>query len=342
MAAGATDPWDLDETQLPEGADVATRLRFAVRCAILAPSSHNTQPWLFRLRANCVELRADRTRALPVADPEDRELLISCGSALFNLRVALRRLGHRPDVQLFPEHDDPDLLAAVRVAQDAEPAPGDLELFRAIPARRTSRRRFENRDVPQETVGALVAAAAAEGGWFVPVLDPAARDALADLVAEGDRLQGADRAFRREMAAWAHPLRARSRDGLPGFAYGTGDLGHFIGPTVLRTFETAAGHAAEGRELAAGSPLLAVLGTGEDRPESWITAGQALERVLLLACARGLQASYLDQPIEIAALRTRVRELLRLSGAPQLILRLGFGDGVPATPRRPVEEVLLS
>lgn len=56
--------------------------------AIRAPSSHNTQPWLFDCRDERIDLLADRTRALPANDPEDRELTISCGCALMTLRVA--------------------------------------------------------------------------------------------------------------------------------------------------------------------------------------------------------------------------------------------------------------
>ena len=66
----------------------ATVDRRLLEAAVQAPSSHNTQPWLFRVEDGAVHLLADRTRALPVNDPDDRELTISCGCALLNLRVA--------------------------------------------------------------------------------------------------------------------------------------------------------------------------------------------------------------------------------------------------------------
>ncbi len=50
-----------------------------IRQAVLAASSHDTQPWLFRISTWAIDLHADRTRASPVNDPEDRELAISCG-----------------------------------------------------------------------------------------------------------------------------------------------------------------------------------------------------------------------------------------------------------------------
>jgi nitroreductase len=341
MTDAGTEGWAISETGYPKDAPVDERLRFLLGYAVLAPSGHNAQPWLFRIRKGSVELHADRTRGLAVADPDDRELTLSCGCALYHLRIAIRRFGHRPETIAFPEPDDPDMLARVRPGVAVAPAEEDIALFRAIPHRRTNRKAFEPRPVEEATLAALSAAAAAEGAWLLVVRDPERRLALANLIAEGDRVQGADRGFRREMSAWAHPNRARSRDGLPGYVYGTGDLAHFVGPSVLRTFEARSGQAAQGADLAVGSPALAVLGTPDDSPESWLAAGQALGRLLLRARVDDVHASYLNQPIEIPDLRLRLREALGLSGTPQQVLRFGYGPEVPPTPRRAIEDVLL-
>jgi nitroreductase len=71
--------------------------------AVLAPSSHNTQPWFFLLGKPHIDLLADRTRALPVNDPEDRELTISCGCALMNLLLAAAASGHQVENRLLPD-----------------------------------------------------------------------------------------------------------------------------------------------------------------------------------------------------------------------------------------------
>lgn len=335
------EAWNVRVEEFPGQGSLEEQLRFALRFAILAPSSHNTQPWLFRVRRDQVDLYADRTRALPVADPDDRELVLSCGAALLHLRLALRVFGLRTEVTAFPEPDDPDVLARVRAGIAVRVSDDDRALLAAATRRRTSRRAFEARSVPGEAIAALSAAAAAEGAWLTPVQDGPMRDAVADLVAEGDRLQGSNPRFRREMAAWAHPHRARTRDGLPGYTYGVGDMPHFVGPSALRTFEVEDGHAAAGRDVAHGSPALAVLGTTGDGPTSWLAAGQALGRVGLRACTLGLSMSYLNQPVEVPELRVRLRETLKLTGIAQLVLRFGYGPDVAPTPRRALEDVLL-
>jgi hypothetical protein len=286
-----------------------------------------------------VELYADRSRALPVVDPEDRALVIGCGAALFHLRLAMRHFGYADEVEIFPNPDEPDLLAEVRLGATYEATAEDHQLFEAIIERRTNRSPFQNREVPKVVLKTLEAAAAEEGVWLRTITDVATKNAVADLVAEGDRIQWSDRRFRRELAAWMHPNRTKSRDGIPGYAFGFGELMSLAGPLVMRTFDLGGGRAARDRELAEGSPVLAVLGTETDTPLEWLSAGQALGRVLLRARAEGIDASYLNQPIEVPELRPKLRDTIGASGLPQLLFRIGFGSEARPTPRRPVEEI---
>jgi hypothetical protein len=334
--------WDVDEAAFPAGGSPAERLRFALRYAVLAPSGHNTQPWLFRVRERTVELHADRARALPVVDPEDRALTISCGAALFFLLTALRHFGEAPRAELLPDAADPDLLARIDLAGGRAATDEDHALFRAIPERRTVRARFEDRPLPAELLAALRAAARDEGAWLHVAEDEAGRAVLAELIAQADYFQMHDRSFRRELAAWVHPNRSASLDGMPGYALGFGDLASYFGPLVIRTFDLGGGQAAKDRDLAAHSPALVVVETEGDGAADWLRAGMALGRVLLRARTEGVFASYLNQPIEAVGLRSRVSGAIERSGYPQLLSRLGYHDGdVKPTPRRPVEAVLL-
>jgi nitroreductase len=87
-------------------------------------------------------------------------------------------------------------------------------------------------------------------------------------------------------------------------------------------------------------PAIVVLATHEDGVRQWLRAGQALQRVLLVATVRGLAATPMTQPLEVPA----VRELLSDAEAgrwAQVILRLGYAQPTALTPRRPLAEVLL-
>ena len=142
---------DLTEHDFPTGGLAVEQLAYLARYAVQAPSSHNSQPWLFRFSGDALELLADRTRALPVVDPDDRELVMSCGAALFMLRTAVRHFGFEDDVEVLPDQNDPDLLARIRLGERRRPTHEEKLLFWAIAARHTNRNAFEHREVPAGT-----------------------------------------------------------------------------------------------------------------------------------------------------------------------------------------------
>lgn len=342
MTDALLEAWSEAVDAFPLAGTPAVKAAAAIRFAVLAPSSHNTQPWLFRVADSGVELYLDRSRGLPVADPEDRELTLSCGSALFHLRLALAYWGVATTVRLVPDPDDLDLVARVEFSGDRQATEAERDLFHQIPLRRTNRFPFEPRPLPQTLMRGLEEAAESEGAWLVVPDAEEDRAWLADLIAAADRRQMADKRFRRELAAWCRPNASHRRDGIPGYGLGFGAVASLGAPLILRTFDMGQGRAARDRDLALGSPALAVLGSHDDSPPELMRAGQALAHLLLLARASGVFASYLNQPIEVEEMRPEVERLVGAPGRAQLILRLGFGRPVAATPRRPVEEVCLS
>jgi hypothetical protein len=187
----------------------------------------------------------------------------------------------------------------------------------------------------------LQQAAQSEGAWLFLLQEEAERCAAADLIALADLMQWSDKHFRRELLAWARPCGSKRLDGIPGDALNVAGQISQIGLRAGRTFAVGNGQAASDRELVAGSPVLAVLGTDRETPYDWLLAGQALERVLLYACSQEIQVSFLNQPVEVPEVRLQFQALLKHAGFPQLLLRMGYGSEVLPTPRRNVEEVLL-
>jgi len=340
--ASATEVWDVWDTRFTRGGTPEEKLRFALRYAILAPSSRNTQPWRFRVEGDVVMLYPDRARALPVADPDERELMISCGAALEHLCVALCHFGHKATVKLLPALGPPDLFARVTLGAEREPTLAEDELFHAIAVRRTFRRRFEPIVIPKETLSELRHEAALAGAWLRLVTERERRMQVAELVVRADRAQYADKRFRHELAGCVHPNWSDRTDGIPSYARGLGAPFSLAEPLALRALDIGMGQATKDQELVASAPLLAVLGTTSDTPRDRLATGQALARVLLRACASGIYASFLMQPIEIVELRPRLQEIFGLAGVPQVLLRMGYGSQVRATPRRPLEDVLIS
>src|ERR1700754_44712 len=191
-------------------AQVADVLRAAGR----APSLHNSQPWLFRVTDDVIELHADPDRRLPATDPNDRELHLACGAALFNLRIAVHGFGVRPRATVLPDHDRPGPVALVHRGAPAPPSPEQLRLLRAIPQRRGNRHPFSDVRVSAAEQRELCRAAAEEGGRLHIIEHRGQRSQMQRIAAEAHRIQLADPLVQAETARWTGVAADRS-DGVP-------------------------------------------------------------------------------------------------------------------------------
>ena len=330
--------------------DVAAAIAMAAR----APSLHNTQPWKFRVQDDVVELHADYERQLRHLDPAGRELTISCGAALFGLRLGLRRRGYMPVVDLLPDLARPELLARVRPHGRAAVTAEEAELVAALPHRHTHRGPFTPGEVPARLLAALQLDAAAERSDLFLVHDRAQVAGLARLTELAAAHQRADAEIAAELSRWVRSAGSTAKDGIPAAARtfqqpaaaesgpGPGHPGPSAfasEPAPLRMPPRDFGQ--PGTELADGAPptATAVLTTPGDTAADWVRAGQALQRLLLRAATRWVFASLQSQPLESAACRGEVRDLLGVAGQPQMLLHLGRANTALATPRRPQTEL---
>lgn len=179
------------------------KLRFLLGYAILAPSTFNTQPWRFRLKENELMVFADPNRWLKDSDADKRELYISVGCALENLIIAARYLGLAPEVSYFPEGDDSDLAAAIRLEPSGiQPGGEDVTLFRAIPLRQTRRGTYENRRIPEQDLERLSSTRLETDISLYITADSEIISKVGDLIFRADVLQYADPDYRRELSKW--------------------------------------------------------------------------------------------------------------------------------------------
>ncbi|WP_437063564.1 Acg family FMN-binding oxidoreductase [Streptomyces sp. enrichment culture] len=314
--------------------------------AAAAPSMHNAQPWRFRYlrHSRTFELRADFDRAMPHADPRTRALHIGCGAALLNLRVAVAHEGWQPETRLLHDPADPALLAAVRLTEPGngtgESGSSDLgALYPAVHERHSSRFPFEETEIPEAVRTALGEAARHEGAMLSFPTSWHLQEVL-ELVQEAEARNLTDRGSDQDLAEWTRidaPSVNTTDDGVPDYAFGPRKRG---GKAPMRDFAGRRRVAGRDTEDFERNPQLALVSTLNDRPEDWLRAGQAVERVLLVATVEGLAGSFVTQPLEWTDLRWPLRDPVTGTGYTQMLLRLGYGPKGPLTPRRPVSEVL--
>jgi hypothetical protein len=303
-----------------------------------APSVHNTQPWYFRIVAEdridiCARFgdRADaeftvngNTR-LPVSPALRRELILSCGAALYNLRLAIRVTGHDLAAWLLPGDSGPQVLASVEIVtgRTKRPTATEQELYEAIPRRHTNRWPYDDRrPVPPPILVAMQNAAATEGA-HLRVLGRRQVRTWLRAAHDADREQRDSQGNQPDLAKWTNG----GDSGVPAAAFGPPGtfsddhpmwrrLGRRRGDPPIRDFRPCTNPGTEGADEAEGPgrqgdrghaeaprferrPQLMVLSTDGDKPLDWLRAGQALQHALLTATRYGVSASFLTQPLEL-------------------------------------------
>jgi hypothetical protein len=310
---------------------------YLIGVAVRAPSLHNTQPWWFTVSGAAIELYADTSRQLLV-DPDGREMLISCGAALFGLRLAVRSLGHRPEVELLAGPAGRRPLARVSLGPAVPMTGVERKMLRAVPHRHTHRGPFEAEPLPAGLFAQLADDARAEGATLTEIEPGSARAELMALVAASARRQDRDLQSRAETRRWTHAASSQARDGVPAHAFPAAP-GRTAGRLPQRDFDL-------GRHvgwLPAGGPappVTAVLSTPGDGEEDWLHAGQALHRLLLRAASRWVFANLNTQPLEDVETRALIRERLARPGSPQMLLALGVSRTAHPTARRPAADLI--
>ena len=180
----------------------------------------------------------------------------------------------------------------------------------------------------------LIEAARAGPAWLDLLVGMTAVTGFAEISQSADRVLRRDFDYQAEMTGWVHADAAP--DGVPVSAGGPAAEPHDLLPQ--RPFGDR--RRGPGRDFEP-EPLVGILGSRGDQPLDQVTAGQALQRVLLIATDAGLASSMISQPIEVPAAREQLGRSLGRTGSPQMALRLGYGSPGRLTPRRDVAEVIV-
>lgn len=327
-----------------QGVDIPrAAVESAVASACRAPSIHNTQPWRWTLHDAVLDVRADRSRQLHVADRDGHSLLISCGAAAELTELALHAQGWAVQTSLMPDPADPDLLCRLRLVTRSEPNLTTVAELDAAGERRSERRAFGAEPVPAEVIERLRGACASPGVYaHFPSRANESLD-LAVAISNADRSQRDDPAYAAEMAKWTH-RDDLSRDGVPASVIpqvAAGAPRHTDIP--LRDFEAGI----PGAQLITPDiderPLIAVIFTESDDELQRLRAGQAMMRLMIRAELDGIASCPLSQSVDLLSFRSQLRTLMSWTGHPQMMLRLGqkpTDPPAPLTPRRSVDEVL--
>ena len=312
-----TSTWQRREPGTDAGLD------YLVHYATLAANSHNTQPWLFRQAAGRVTIEPDLRRATPVVDPDHHHLFASLGCAAENLMLAANAAGKGASLAF-----DGDGRVEIDLAGNAASDP----LFGAILDRQCTRNEYDGQPVSTADLDALMKAARVDGCELIVIPDKSRMEQALELIIAANTAQVEDAAFTAEMKSWLRFSSARAiatGDGLYAACSGNPTMPQWLGNIVFGfVFTPGSENDRYARQIRSSSGL-AVFVTDKDDKQHWVQAGRSYQRFALMATSLGIRNAFLNQPVEVAAMRPEFAKLLGLEGKrPDLIVRFGRGPAI--------------
>ena len=311
-----------------------------VRYATLAPSSHNTQCWKFRVEDSAITILPDPARRTPAVDPDDHHLYASLGCAAENLVQAALANGLKGDVRFDPTTAGG---GAIKIALEPTVAVA-TPFYLAIPERQCTRAEYDGKPLSTEELRLLQLAGTGAGVRVLLLTEKAAVEKVLAYVVEGSTAQMNDPAFVEELKSWIRfgsDEAVKSGDGLYSATSGNPSLPRWIGSPLFGMFFKPKSENDKYAKHLRSSAGVAIFVSDNNDKSHWVEAGRCYERFALQATALGIRNAMVNQPVEVSSVRPQFATAFGIeSGRPDLVVRFGRGPRMPQSLRRPLEAVL--
>lgn len=319
------------------------KLTFLLKFAILAPSSHNSQPWKFRVKDNSIWVSADLRRRLKDSDKNDRQLFISLGCAITNILIAANYYGLFGTVSYFPEKNDQHCAARITFAPSKTKTDDKNHLIFVITKRTNNRNKYSNQTLDNKFIS-QVKELQTPNLQIIFVSDQPTKDQLADVALAAGVFAMEDKYFREELSHYVKSNITKSHVGMPAFGMGIPTPVSLFAPRMIKFLNmNKMSLKADEKLFKEFTPMVCVITTKNDTQEDWVKAGETYERITLMACAQGISTAVWAAPIQIGEYHADVQKILRTDFRPQVFFRIGYTDKVtPHSPRIPVDRVVES
>lgn len=331
--------WNVKEKHFPKNGKMESKLKFLVRYAILAASGLNSQPWIFKIKDNTIEIWADNTRQRPQIDPEDRELYISLGCAMANLEIAARYFGMMFEKEYGEE--DGNLAAKFKFAE-GKTVSEKKEYFKAITKRRVNREDYNGKSIPKEIIEKLEEEHKEYGEARLKLLtQKEIKNELAKLVEKSSQIWFKSNDLVDELEYWLQDDLSLNKDGLSTGVLNLYKLAIEVKHLLSRSDKSIISKSQRDRDLVETAQAIAIIWVEKENKKNWLMAGELYERLALYLTNFEIQNAFFNTVIELKNQRIKMEKLLGIKGKSQLLLRFGYSDKkVAHSSRRPLEEVL--
>jgi hypothetical protein len=319
-----------------------SNFREIISYAIKAPSGHNTQPWKFKILDKAIEVYPNFDHSLPVVDSSNRELYISLGCAVENLCIAAEVKGYLAVPSICKTNNNTYYIHIEMTPQ----APAFNSLFESIDKRQTNRSIYSYKPISPDTLKVIRYMPDETGvHHFVYINGDTVYRSLSDYIYQGNTIQMSDKLFKNELLSWIRFNPRQVKKTMNGLSYkvmGSPSTPSFMGKMLVRCFLKPGKQNAADKQKLESSSCFVLFTTSHNTPEEWIMAGRSLERMLLKTTSLNMANGFMNQPCEIPELAARMQAQLPINHEhPTILIRLGYAQSMPYSPRKSVEEVIM-
>ncbi|MBX2957049.1 MAG: hypothetical protein KF846_12880 [Cyclobacteriaceae bacterium] len=311
--------------------------------AIKAPSGHNTQPWKFEVDEMRIIIKPDFARSLKVVDADNHALFISLGCALENLILSAKAHRFNPSVTMNFTNDKNEISIALSKSEiDQKDA-----LYDYISMRQCTRSAYEAKSVEESILRQLRDSAINEDTEVIFITSKTEIADLESFIVEGSNLQFNNRQFVNELVSWIRFSKRSAeklRDGIWSASMGMPGIGKRIGSVIMKHLVSAQSEARRWKKLISKSAGFALFISNKNGRENWVRLGQSFQRFALTATQLKLKHAHVNMPCEENPVRQKIIQHFNILNdkQPLLLIRFGYGEVMPYSFRRSVDEVLVN
>jgi len=332
--------WEINEKDYPLNKGLEEKVKFLINYAILAPSSHNTQPWKFEVKENIIKIFPDLKRAVAYSDRFNRELYISLGCSLANILVASNHFNFDTEVKYFSEDDLRNPAISIKLTEKEELKSSIKSLFPFMARRVSNRNFYEEKKVPKNILNNILRFNDEESTKVHLICDTKIKEKIIKAVGRSVLFAFSDKLFKYELSHWVRSNYTKKHDGMPLFGFGIPGIISLFAPYVIKNMPARLQEKMDKDLLLHASVLIVI--SSEDCKESWIKVGKIYEYIALASLGRGVSTSPMAGVVEYEETNKKLKEILDIDKRPLFFVRMGYtGKIMHNTPRRNVEEVLL-
>ena len=330
--------WHVNVNHFPGNGTEEEQAYFLLNFGVLAPSSHNSQPWSFKVEETCIKLFVEQTRRLPVGDANGRQLYISLGCAIENITTAADYYGYSTSVDFNGGNDCVATVRFVKKTMSADPN----HLIFSIQKRMVNRSKYQDKQVEPQILNSFKKQEK-QNLKITVITDSEVKNKLADIALTATSTSMSDPAFREELSHYVIANTSAKKFGMPGFSLGFPTLISYLAPFMLKTFNMSKlSNKQDEPLLKKFTPYMIVISTKEDSQKEWIEIGRTFQKMFLIAPSHGISFAVWAAPIQIGEYYRDMQKILGIEYRPQMFFRMGYAtkDMGGHSPRFRADEVV--